>query len=90
MKKLLIALAIVGISTGAYALTQSQVNTHSNETSFNILLIQYDLAKNQMAAVRAELMNYQTLIKASVNWTGLDYNISLPKVVDWSGVGVGN
>lgn len=89
MKKLIL-IAFLLISTGAYALTQSQVNTQSNETSFNILLIQYDLAKSQMAAVKSELMNYQTLIKSSVNWTGLDYNISLPKVVDWSGIGVGN
>lgn len=86
---LTLIMAILVCTVASAALTQKQIDNQQMEASVNIIISQYNSAKQVEVSSISQLSNYQKMLKLNgINWSG--FNTSAPSAVNWSQYGPGN
>lgn len=88
MKKLiLITIAVIGISTAAYALTAQQTSNQMIENNINIIIRQYKDTQAALASAQANTTNAQATLNSLVSQAAIyTTNLQLGGVLAFAGV----
>lgn len=84
MKRIILILSmIISVSTTVFALTPQEMTNQQAEASVNILVNQFQNARQTESNVRTQMINLQVILNLNgINWVGMDWNN--PQTVNWT------